>query len=63
MEAKREELVHAYATEKDEIITREEQELEELHNEILALQRERDESLLLAENDKQQVRVTALLSN
>ena len=39
---------------KEELLSRYEREKEELGNENLALQRERDDSLLMAENDKQQ---------
>ena len=34
---------------------------EELNNQLIALQRDRDDSLLLAENEKQQVLTTFIL--
>jgi hypothetical protein len=41
--------------EKEDIVNRYEREKDELQCEIVALQRDRDDSLLMAENDKQQV--------
>ena len=55
MEAEREELISKAARELDETIAKYEAEKEDMAEEIAVLQRDRDESLLQAENDKQQV--------
>ena len=57
MENKREELIHAYNMEKGEMTERFEREKDELNADLVGLQRERDEQLIVAENDKQQVGV------
>ena len=56
MERQREEIIHAHTMEREEMIANNERMQEELNDEIAALQRDRDDSLLLAENEKQQVR-------
>ena len=50
-----EQLVHQHNMEKEDLMMRFRREKEELQEEIAALQRDRDDSLLMAENDKQQV--------
>ena len=45
----------ALNSDRDDLIARFKAELEALRDEIAAIQRDRDERLLLAENDKQQV--------
>ena len=54
MESQRDEIIHQNAMEKEDMVTRAEREREELNDALNALQRDRDEQLLLAENDKQQ---------
>jgi hypothetical protein len=56
LENQRETIIHQFNLEKDEMLRRFEHEREELENEIGALQRERDDQLIMAENDKQQVK-------
>lgn len=55
MEGQRDEIIHQNNLEKEDLVTRYEREKEQLQDELNALQRDRDEQLLLAENDKQQV--------
>lgn len=55
MEQQREEILHLHGMEKEEMAQNFDRANEELSNENIALQRERDDSLLLAENEKQQV--------
>ena len=58
MERQREDLVHQYSMEKEDMTAATERLKDELTNELAMLQRDRDDSLLLAENEKQQVRHT-----
>jgi hypothetical protein len=55
-ESNRDQLLHAHAMEKEEMTTRAERQAEELQEELAKVQRDRDEALLLAENDRQQVK-------
>ena len=55
MESQREELIHQHTMEKDDLLATLEHTKEELGADIVAIQRDRDDSLLLAENEKQQV--------
>ena len=48
-------MVHRNAMEKEEMLNRFDREREDLQEELDNLQRERDNQLLMAENDKQQV--------
>lgn len=57
LEAERSQLQSQLQREQEELLARLEAEKEELSEEIAALQQERDEGLLLAESEKQQVRV------
>ena len=57
-ETNRDQLLHNHAMEKEEMSTRADRQIEELQEELAKVQRERDEALLLAENDRQQVRET-----
>ena len=50
-------MLHNNNVEREEMVSRYEAEKQELTNEIIAVQRERDDSLLLAENEKQQVKL------
>lgn len=54
-ETERDEMVHQNAMEKEELLNRFDREREDLQEELANLQRERDNQLLMAENDKQQV--------
>lgn len=54
-ETERDEMVHHNAMEKEEMLNRFDREREDLQTELANLQRERDNQLLMAENDKQQV--------
>ena len=54
-ERQREEILHQHAMEKEDMNGRFDREREELTEELANLQRERDNQLLMAENDKQQV--------
>lgn len=54
-ETERDEMVHQNAMEKEELLNRFDREREDLQEELGNLQRERDNQLLMAENDKQQV--------
>lgn len=56
-------MVHQNTMEKEDMLSRMERERQELNEEILNLQRERDDQLLIAENDKQQVLPSALLGH
>ena len=58
MESQRDEIIHQNNMEKEEMQNLFERAQEELNNQLIALQRDRDDSLLLAENEKQQVRAT-----
>jgi hypothetical protein len=60
-ENQREQLVHQHGLEKDEMITNFEVERENLKDEIEAVQKARDDQLVTAENEKQQVRVMSNL--
>ena len=55
MERVREDILHSHAMEKEDLVTSMGRMKDELNNEINMLQRDRDDSLLLAENEKQQV--------
>ncbi len=54
MEGIREQIINNANIEKEEMIVRYEREKEELANEVICIQRERDDSLLMAESEKQQ---------
>lgn len=54
-ETERDENLHQNAMEKEELLNRFDREREDLQEELANLQRERDNQLLMAENDKQQV--------
>ena len=54
-ENQREEIIHSHVMEKEDMMNSFEREREDLQTEIVSVQRDRDEALLLAENDKQQV--------
>ena len=54
-EANREQLLHNHLLEKEEMTSHTDNQIEELQEELAKLQRDRDEALLLAENDRQQV--------
>lgn len=56
LEAEREQLLHRLTQEREELLAQHEAEKEGLSTEVLALHREREEGLLLAESEKQQVR-------
>ena len=58
MESQRDEIIHQNNMEKEEMQNLFERAQEELNNQLIALQRDRDDSLLVAENEKQQVRAT-----
>ena len=58
MESQRDEIIHQNNMEKEEMQNLFERAQEELNNQLIALQRDRDDSLLLAENEKQQVHET-----
>ena len=58
MESQREQILHDNNLEKEDILRRADSEHSELSDTLIALQRERDDQLLDAENDKQQVRMT-----
>lgn len=51
----REQLLHHHNLEKEDMSSRFDNEREELHENLASLQRDRDDALLMAENDKQQV--------
>ena len=55
MESQRDEIIHQNNLEKEDTVNRYEREKEQLNDELASLQRDRDEQLLMAENDKQQV--------
>ena len=55
-EASREQLLHAHNLEKEELTSRADKRIEQLQEEVVKVQKDRDEALLLAENDRQQVR-------
>ena len=55
MESQRDEIIHQNNMEKEEMQNLFERAQEELNNQLISLQRDRDDSLLLAENEKQQV--------
>lgn len=55
LEAEKEVLLQKGGEDKDEMVAQYEEELEGLREEMANLQRDRDESLLIAENDRQQV--------
>ena len=55
MERQRDELIHMHTMEKEDMQQNHAGEAEALHGELIALQRERDDQLLMAENEKQQV--------
>ena len=55
MERQREDTLHQYTMEKEDQAAAMERLKDELTNELAILQRDRDDSLLLAENEKQQV--------
>ena len=48
-------MLHAHTMEKEEMASRADNQIEELQEELAKVQRDRDEALLLAENDRQQV--------
>ena len=54
-ETSREQMLHAHTMEKEEMASRADNQIEELQEELAKVQRDRDEALLLAENDRQQV--------
>ena len=56
MEANRDDIVARNANEKDDVLARHAQEKTELEEELAATCRDRDDSLMFAENEKQQVR-------
>ncbi len=55
METQRDGVVHSHNLEKEELVTVLERTKEDMAGQLLAMQRDRDDSLLLAENEKQQV--------
>ena len=55
IEARHEETKHESVDERNEMIARFTAQIEELHDEISNIQHDRDEQLLMAENDKQKV--------
>ena len=55
MERQRTDLIHLHGMEKEDMHTTHAGETDALHGELVALQRERDDQLLMAENEKQQV--------
>ena len=61
MESQRDEIIHQNNMEKEEMQNLFERAQEELNNQLIVLQRDRDDSLLLAENEKQQVLATFIL--
>ena len=54
-ETQRDQLLHNHSMEKEEMASRADNQIEELQEELGKVQRDRDEALLLAENDRQQV--------
>ena len=54
-ENQREQLVHHHGLEKEEMLARFAIERDELNEEVATVQRDRDDQLILAENEKQQV--------
>ena len=56
-------MLHAHTMEKEEMASRADNQIEELQEELAKVQRDRDEALLLAENDRQQVRQFSLDSH
>ena len=55
MEASREQIIQQNQNEKEDMIEKYEREKAELEQELAATQRDRDDSLMFAENEKQQV--------
>ena len=62
-ETNREQMLHAHTMEKEEMASRADNQIEELQEELAKVQRDRDEALLLAENDRQQVRQLSCYSH
>lgn len=57
LEAQRDEIIHQNNMEKEDMICDFTRIKEELQDSLNAVQRDRDEQLLIAENDKQQVQI------
>ena len=62
-ETNREQMLHTHTMEKEEMASRADNQIEELQEELAKVQRDRDEALLLAENDRQQVRQLSCYSH
>ena len=62
MEAARDEMITQNQNEKEDMAEKFDREKSELEQELAATQRDRDDSLMFAENEKQQVGVNRLLA-